>query len=54
MLIMYVLAHWSGGEKDTFRFPSWLTVALIAAFIWEFAKIRGTLFGGPYNKDLTV
>ena len=21
--------------------------------IWEFPKIRGTLFWGPYNKDLT-
>ena len=19
--------------------------------VWEFPKIRGTLFGGPYNKD---
>ena len=22
--------------------------------IWEFPKIRGTLFGGPYNKDPTI
>ena len=22
--------------------------------IWEFPKIRGTLFGGPYNKDPIV
>ena len=22
--------------------------------IWEFPKIRGTLFWGPYNKDPTV
>ena len=22
--------------------------------IWEFPKIRGTLFWGPYNKDLTI
>ena len=21
---------------------------------WEFPKIRGTLFGGPYNKDPTI
>ena len=21
---------------------------------WEFSKIRGTLFGGPYNKDPTI
>ena len=23
-------------------------------YIWEFPKIRGTLFGDPYNKDPTV
>ena len=22
--------------------------------IWEFAKIRGTLFRGPYHKDPTI
>ena len=22
--------------------------------IWEFTKIRGTLFGGHYNKDPTI
>ena len=22
--------------------------------IWEFPKIRGTRFGGPYNKDPTI
>ena len=22
--------------------------------IWEFPKIRGTLIGGPYNKDPTI
>ena len=22
--------------------------------MWEFPKIRGTLFGGPYNKDPTI
>ena len=22
--------------------------------IWEFPKIRGTLFWGPYNKDPTI
>ena len=22
--------------------------------IWEFPKIRDTLFGGPYNKDPTI
>ena len=22
--------------------------------IWEFPKIRGTLFGGPYHKDPTI
>ena len=22
--------------------------------IWEFPKVRGTLFGGPYNKDPTI
>ena len=22
--------------------------------IWEFPRIRGTLFGGPYNKDPTI
>ena len=21
---------------------------------WEFPKVRGTLFGGPYNKDPTI
>ena len=26
----------------------------IRGFIWEFPKIRGTLFEGPYNKDLTI
>ena len=24
------------------------------AMIWEFPKIRGTLFGGPYDKDPTI
>ena len=24
------------------------------AAIWEFPKIRGTAFGGPYNKDPTI
>ena len=23
-------------------------------FLWEFPKIRGTLFWGPYNKDPTI
>ena len=22
--------------------------------VWEFPKIRGTLFGGPYNKDPSI
>ena len=22
--------------------------------MWEFPKIRGTLFGGPYNRDPTI
>ena len=22
--------------------------------MWEFPKIRGTLFGGPYNKDPSI
>ena len=22
--------------------------------MWEFPRIRGTLFGGPYNKDPTI
>ena len=25
-----------------------------AGFIWEFPKIRGTLFWGPYTKDPTI
>ena len=24
------------------------------AFIWGFPKIRGNLFGGPYNKDYSI
>ena len=24
------------------------------SFLWEFPKIRGTLFGGPYSKDPTI
>ena len=23
-------------------------------YIWEFPKISGTLFGGPYNKDYPI
>ena len=23
-------------------------------FKWEFPKIRGTLFGGPYDQDATI
>ena len=26
----------------------------ISTSIWEFPKIRGTLFEGPYNKDPTI
>ena len=26
----------------------------IAGFIWEFPKIRGALFWGPYDKDPTI
>ena len=26
----------------------------ISDFIWEFPKIGGTLFGGPYSKDPTI
>ena len=28
--------------------------ASFAGCIWEFPRIRGTLFGGPYNKDPTI
>ena len=27
---------------------------LLSLVIWEFPKIRGTLFWGPYNKDPTI
>ena len=27
---------------------------LIVFPIWEFPKIRGTIFGGPYNKDYNI
>ena len=26
----------------------------VCFFFWEFPKIRGTSFGGPYNKDPTI
>ena len=26
----------------------------VDVLIWEFPKIRGTLFWGPYNKDPTI
>ena len=29
-------------------------VGIDLEFNWEFPKIRGTLFGGPYNKDPTI
>ena len=28
--------------------------ALVGGNMWEFPKIRGTLFWGPYKKDPTV
>ena len=31
-----------------------LVVGLRLRLIWEFPKIRGTLFWGPYHKDPTV
>ena len=30
------------------------TLGTKRALIWDFPKIRGTLFGGPYNKDPTI
>ena len=38
---------WGGGWGGGLGFS-------IQGSIWEFAKIRGTLFWGPYNKDLTI
>ena len=29
-------------------------LSLAKPFTWEFPKIRGTLFWGPYNKDPTI
>ena len=33
-----------------------LTLPLLSVVqdIWECPKIRGTLFGGPYNKDCSI
>ena len=30
------------------------TVTAARRSVWEFPKLRGTLFGGPYNKDATI
>ena len=29
------------------------SVTVLQCLMWEFPKIRGTSFGGPYNKDPT-
>ena len=39
----------ASGDKGFLRWQKLLQVP-----IWEFPKIRGTLFGGSYNKDPTV
>ena len=38
----------SGKRMPLFQGAAWELA------IWEFPKIRGTLFGGPYNKDPTI
>ena len=52
------LAH--GGQSraasespETFPYPK-ESGAPFAGSIWEFPKIRGTLFWGRYNKDPTI
>ena len=32
----------------------WTVSGVLPRFSWEFPKIRGTLFRGPYNKDPTI
>ena len=36
------------------RFIVSFRLRAFGSVIWEFPKIRGTLFGGPYNKDPTI
>ena len=31
-----------------------MTMPAVALVIWDFPKIRGTLFWSPYNKDPTI
>ena len=38
------------GPVLPFAFPLKSSIALV----WEFPKIRGTVFWGPYNKDPTI
>ena len=43
--------RWGGllwGAED------WDSVMVTGSSIWEFPKIRGTLFWGPYKKDPTI
>ena len=49
---------WRGSGFRVQKFPDPLKDPLIPLDMvvgrWEFPKIRGTLFGGPHNKDLTI
>ena len=38
----------------SFSAKSQRPILIMKAPIWEFPKIRGTLFGGPYNKEPTI
>ena len=49
----------TGAEVDEARgtalFREWVQLGMVLkAGIWEFPKIRGTLFWGPYSKDPTI
>ena len=39
--------------SDYTRFGPELSQAFLGLPVWEFPKIRGTLFWGPYNNDPT-
>ena len=50
----------SGGTQEAargdypFEFMILTTVTIGVLRIWEFPKLGGTLFWGPYNKDPTI
>ena len=49
-----VLPEPPGAMNFSTGVPRERVIELSSASMWEFPKIRGTLFWGPYNKDHTI